>query len=607
TFSITQYYSYVATEKVLIQHAHEMMNSAARDTIDRSIKFLEPAQAAASLTQHLANHNIVSDEKPEILEKYFYEQLKQNSSFSGIYYGSADGGFIYVTHDDAVQKNGYRTKFIKIVGQGNETTYIWRDHAFNILKTQVDKDDAYDPRKRPWYKKAIKYNELIWTDPYIFYSSKQPGITTASPVYENNDMQAATGVIGVDIGISAISDFLANLKIGNSGSAFIVNQNLDIVAYPDLEKIKRSDGDGQLQFTHINKIDDRVAQESYQMLKRRGFALDIKQSVTLEFEAEGTEYQGIFMPFNDKKWPWVVALYVPTDDYIGKFRNTHNNNLYISAIIALIASLIGYYIALRIIRPIRELGEMAHQLMIGDYSEIGEIDTNFREIKITTIAFAKLVLSLREKDEKNTVLTSNLRQANLATIVRLSDAAEFKDKDTSEHVLRVSSVAVAIAKELNLDDEFCENLRYAAPMHDIGKMGIPDSILMKPGRLDNEEWEIIKTHPQIGANILRNPETDMLEMARIIALTHHEKWNGHGYPKGLKGNEIPIEGRICAIADVVDALISRRCYKEPVDISDVFQIIQEESGEHFDPACVDAFFRAEKWVKEIYSKIHFHN
>ncbi|NOR52121.1 MAG: HD domain-containing protein [Gammaproteobacteria bacterium] len=609
TVFVTQYYTYFSTQKVLIQHAYDMMGGAARDTIERSVRFLEPAQDAAKLTQRLANHNVVSSDKSESLERYFYEQLNQNSSFSGIYYGTIDGGFVYVKRDDSIQKSGFKTKLIKYSDGQRVVTSIWRDQHFNRLKSLRDNEDSYDPRSRPWYTKAVNLGKLVWTEPYIFYSSKQPGITTSSPVYKSNQVSVLTGVVGVDIEISELSIFLANLKIGKSGSAFIINQNSEVVAYPDLEKIKQDSGDGSgtIQFSRVNEIDNRVAYEAYNSLIDQGYTLDIKQQVSSRFVVDDVEYQGVFTPFNHSQWPWVIIIYGPTDDFIGVFKSNLQNNLYISIFIALFAGFIGYFIAKRIIRPIRELGENAEKLMIGDYSDVGEIDTHFSEIKTTTIAFSRMARNLQEKDDRNRELTANLREANLTTIIRLSDAAEFKDGDTAAHILRMSSVAVAIARELKLDDEFCENMRHAAPMHDIGKIGVPDEILMKPGKLTAGEWVIIKTHPEIGADILRNPETEMLSMARSIALTHHEKWNGTGYPKELKGEEIPLEGRICAVADVVDALLSRRCYKDPLDIGEVLKIVREESGEHFDPRCVDAFFKAQKWVKQIYSKLNYHS
>jgi putative two-component system response regulator len=143
---------------------------------------------------------------------------------------------------------------------------------------------------------------------------------------------------------------------------------------------------------------------------------------------------------------------------------------------------------------------------------------------------------------------------------------------------------------MGLNEKVTETLLYAAPMHDIGKIGIPDRILLKPGKLDPDEWEIMKTHTLIGARILEGSATGFIRLGEVIALSHHEKWDGSGYPRGLKGDQIPLVGRIVAIADVFDALMSKRPYKEAFSLKKSYEIIRAGRGGHFDPAVVDAFF-----------------
>jgi putative two-component system response regulator len=182
-----------------------------------------------------------------------------------------------------------------------------------------------------------------------------------------------------------------------------------------------------------------------------------------------------------------------------------------------------------------------------------------------------------------------LRAAYLDTINRLVIAAEYKDEDTGDHILRISLFSALIAQKMGLSSDLVTNLRYAAPMHDIGKIGIPDRILWKPAILTQEEFDIIKTHTTIGASILSNSKSDVLRAAHDISLTHHEKWNGKGYPNGLKGEKIPIPGRIVGLVDVFDALTSKRPYKNPYPLAIAFEMIQKEREHHFDPMIVDAF------------------
>ena len=192
-----------------------------------------------------------------------------------------------------------------------------------------------------------------------------------------------------------------------------------------------------------------------------------------------------------------------------------------------------------------------------------------------------------------------LKYAYLDTINRLVAATEYKDEDTGDHIVRISRYCTLIAQKMGLPEETVELIQYASPMHDIGKIGIPDHILLKPDRLTNEEFDIVKNHTTIGAAILEAARSEVLQMSREIALTHHEKYNGRGYPRGLSGNDIPVSGRIVAIADTFDALTSRRPYKDPYPIDVAVDIIHSEKGAHFDPAIADVFLDNIEEIREI--------
>ncbi len=191
---------------------------------------------------------------------------------------------------------------------------------------------------------------------------------------------------------------------------------------------------------------------------------------------------------------------------------------------------------------------------------------------------------------KNAMLTQQLKEAHYDTIFRLSVAAEYRDKDTARHIKRMSNYSAVIAQGIGLGKDAVELLLYSSPMHDVGKIGIPDAILLKPGRLTSQERGIMETHSEIGADILANSNSQVLQASEIIALSHHEKFDGTGYPNGLKGEEIPLYGRITALADVYDALASKRCYKDAMPMEKVLFIIKKDSGTHFDPDLVKVFF-----------------
>lgn len=206
----------------------------------------------------------------------------------------------------------------------------------------------------------------------------------------------------------------------------------------------------------------------------------------------------------------------------------------------------------------------------------------------------------RQVDEK----TLQVRQQCIATVMTLARAAEYRDESTGGHVNRISHYTVALAEMLGLDSEFRDQIFYASPMHDIGKLAIPDHILLKPGLLTKNEWAIMQTHTTLGREILMSHHSPYLKMGGDIALSHHEYWDGTGYPMGLKGEEIPIAARIMLICDVYDALRSKRPYKPPMNHDDALEVMR--IGDHrvrpsqFDPEVLDVFMTQHMQFKQIY-------
>ncbi len=202
--------------------------------------------------------------------------------------------------------------------------------------------------------------------------------------------------------------------------------------------------------------------------------------------------------------------------------------------------------------------------------------------------------------------TRELEETRLQIIRRLGRAAEFKDNETGLHVIRMSHYARLIAEAISKDPIWSDLVFQAAPMHDIGKIGIPDHILLKQGKLNSEEWDIMRKHPEFGARIIGgNEHSDLLNMAKEIAMAHHEKWDGSGYPSQLKGKDIPISARIIAIADVFDALTTARPYKEAWPVDKALNFISSQAGQHFDPRLVEVFkeqLPSVLQIKELYSE-----
>ena len=199
------------------------------------------------------------------------------------------------------------------------------------------------------------------------------------------------------------------------------------------------------------------------------------------------------------------------------------------------------------------------------------------------------VVRARVRTHLSLVRMDELRETRLQIVQRLGRAAEYKDNETGMHVIRMSHFSKLLALAAGHSPAWAEDLLNAAPMHDVGKIGIPDAVLRKPGPLDADEWATMRRHPEIGAEIIGEHPSGVLQLAREIALAHHEKWDGSGYPRGLAGEAIPLSARIVAIADVFDALTTRRPYKEPWPVQDALDHIAAQAGKHFDPALVALF------------------
>ncbi|MDY6854987.1 MAG: HD domain-containing protein [Thermodesulfobacteriota bacterium] len=203
----------------------------------------------------------------------------------------------------------------------------------------------------------------------------------------------------------------------------------------------------------------------------------------------------------------------------------------------------------------------------------------------------KYAIDLNKAVSELKAVNQELQEAYIDTIHRLVLVAEYKDEDTGNHIKRISLYSALIAEKIGLPADGVQDILYASPMHDVGKVGVPDNMLLKPGRLTEQEFECIKAHTLIGADILANSRGKILRIAEQIAISHHEKWNGKGYPYGLYKKKIPIVGRIVGLVDVFDALTSKRPYKDPYPVDVACDMIKKERGQHFDPDLVDVFMK----------------
>ncbi len=323
--------------------------------------------------------------------------------------------------------------------------------------------------------------------------------------------------------------------------------------------------------------------------------------------------QQIFDPISQAKIDGYTLLTDPNQDNVlllevqterTTFQSAQDNlerlrwSLLIAGILvtALIFALLEFGLLSRLTRLHQELGQIAlsgdvtHRVQVRGADELGalakQINASLNQVEITKVQTAQL--EARIERLRNIELEASLEATRLELFERLARVAEFRDNETSLHTSRVGEISGAIAQELGLSHEETERLKFAARLHDIGKIAIPDSILFKPSGLDREEWTLMQTHAALGAQMLEGSGSPLLEMARIIALTHHERWNGSGYPRRLRGEEIPLVGRIVGVADTFDALLSPRPYKPAWTFEDALGEIEAHSNYLFDPSVVAA-------------------
>ena len=253
-------------------------------------------------------------------------------------------------------------------------------------------------------------------------------------------------------------------------------------------------------------------------------------------------------------------------------------------------------------------GEVRHKALVSGVTEFLNKPINPEEVVIRCRNLLALRSNLRASNNTGARWQSNEmasmpremlvhEQENI--IQRLCHLSQVRDEETGSHMHRMAATSQLIARELGSSKEYCDRILLAAPMHDIGKVGIPDKILLKPGKLNVEEWEVMKSHARIGYEVLKDSDSAILKMGAEIAHAHHEKFNGEGYPQGTKGEKIPLEGRIVAVADVFDALVNKRHYKPAWDFGDAFALLRRESGQHFDPDCVQALLKRIDGVMDI--------
>ncbi|MEC7259683.1 MAG: cache domain-containing protein, partial [Pseudomonadota bacterium] len=385
--------SYLTSERALLDHARELLSDVGTNTIEHSRGFLGPARGAAELSARLAQDRVIASDVPELLEQLLFQQLLLAPQFAGVYHGDEDGGFVYVMRSDG--PGPFRTKIIRTDGELRTTELIWRDENYRVIERRWDPDDPYDPRTRPWYTRARERLTTIWTDPYIFFSSQQPGITLASPVMDGPD--TIRGIVGVDIEISDISDFLARLRIGATGRAMILHENGDVIAHPNKDLLKTRDSDGTLRFVNIAEFDDPIARAAFSGLVQGGRA-QVEQETLSQFSYGRETYVSVVMPPISDKLPWTIAAYALESDFTQVIKENRRVNIWIAAVVAAVTGVFGLLLANFIYKPVRAFAVRSALISQGELDPADPLPKTYQELENANQTLMQQIAARRETE-----------------------------------------------------------------------------------------------------------------------------------------------------------------------------------------------------------------
>ncbi len=463
------------------------------------------------------------------------------------------------------------------------SVYMGRSNGSFVRSHPRSRNTPYDPRVRPWYKAGESApDRVVRTDAYPSVTSTDLNIGTVKGMVKNNEVY---GVIGIDVTLQNLNDFLDEIYLGNEYESEIIifDGNSNIIASKE-DRFLNNDF-GNIFPDIYNSIEAGNTDAIYTS------------------ETEESSYYFIRSEFLN----WYIGVITP----LNEIRNLTRTGIFKIMIWELLTiMLMGFIIAFLsdtyLIKRIQKLHDDV--IAMGSTSPVIKTGSKKNEDEITLLRNSFYLL-FRNWKESVRILKEN----QSGTIYCLGNLAETRDPETSSHILRTQQYVRLVAEYLShkpeyrnvLDNEMVETLFLVAPLHDIGKVGIQDRILLKPGKLTDEEFSEMKKHTVLGYNALSNVVTEnrknnFFSIAAELALTHHERWDGTGYPSGLAGKAIPLSGRIMALADIYDALTSDRVYKEAFTHEKTRQIILQEKERQLDPEIVDAFLALEGEFQKIH-------
>ncbi len=357
-------------QQVLREHMKRTIGGVIDEIKENAQGFLTPTQNVAELSRRLFEAETISWARRSELERYFLEQLRVIPQLDAIYYGDRHGQFLMVRREHNDGERAYLIKTIEFNDEVRRVEKRWLNRMMGVFERVDETADTYDPRARPWYKNALAKKEMVWTDPYVFFTSKQPGITAAVTVFDRQN--GVQGVVGVDMEIGKLSDFLGEQNVGQRGAALIINRQGDYIAHSHAPRVSIDMETGRLRMARIDELDDPIEKAAITVFKNPGellnFAwLNLEDSLHASIDVEGERYHAIFRPFPKMSpWPWVIGVYVAETDFIGPIRRGKRNKMIVAIIISAGITLVAFLMARRFMRPVVALrDELDRDVLTG--------------------------------------------------------------------------------------------------------------------------------------------------------------------------------------------------------------------------------------------------
>lgn len=360
---------YVRSEQAINDHVQTILTSVAGETFEHAAAYLKPGENVVDVTRGLIESGKLDLDDLPALQSYFLNQLHTATQYDGLFYGDKDGKFFFVKHDTTVPGAIWRAKTVTKAGDGQLADLVWLDGEGKKIKRQFDSEDVFDPRPRLWYQLAAEADTVVWTNSYVFYSSKRPGITVAAPVHGDDGM--LTGVVGLDVAIDKISDFIAQRAAASRVNAFVINWRGEAIGLPNMEDLLRPAGD-EFRLARIHELDDPVVGAIIERMpvdKSGGLSLATDEKRSINVDVNGERYFAHLRPFepsSNMRWPWTIGVYVAQEDFIEPIRESQRQSAMLAIVIGAVVTLLAFTLALFFLKPVIGLQhQVDHEPLTG--------------------------------------------------------------------------------------------------------------------------------------------------------------------------------------------------------------------------------------------------